>query len=151
MFFYLIAILIIIIDQLTKFAVVSTMDLYESIPIIEGWIHITSVRNTGAAFSILENQTWFFIITAIIISLVLVYLIYRVYREYRILALLMALILGGALGNLIDRIMYGSVVDFIDVQIINFAIFNVADIAITVGTALLVIYVIFSKNNKFLN
>ncbi len=151
MFFYLIAILIIIIDQLTKFAVVSTMDLYESIPIIEGWFHITSVRNTGAAFSILENQTWFFIITAIIISLVLVYLIYRVYREYRILALLMALILGGALGNLIDRIMYGSVVDFIDVQIINFAIFNVADIAITVGTALLVIYVIFSKNNKFLN
>ncbi len=151
MLFYLIAILIVVIDQLTKYAVVSTMKLYESIAVIEGWFHITFVRNTGAAFSILKDQTWFFIITAIIVSFILIYLIYRVYREYRLLAVILAMILGGAVGNLIDRVMHGTVVDFIDVRIINFAIFNIADIAITVGTALLVIYVIFSKNNKFLN
>lgn len=151
MFFYLFAVLIVLIDQLTKFIVISTMELYESIPIIKGWFHITSVRNTGAAFSILENQTWVFIIIAIVISFILIYLIYRVYREYRLLALILALILGGAVGNLIDRLVHGVVVDFIDVQIINFAIFNIADIAITVGTALLVIYVIFNKNNRFLN
>ncbi len=151
MLFYLVAIFIVLLDQFTKFVVVSNMELYESIPIIDGWLHITSVRNTGAAFSILENQTLIFIVLALVVALVLIYSIYRVYREYRLLAFFLSIILGGAVGNLIDRILHGAVIDFIDMRIINFAIFNVADIAITVGTGLLILYILFSKKNKFLN
>lgn len=145
MFYYLISLLILIIDQWSKWAIVKYMDLYESIPIIEGWLHITSTRNRGAAFSILQNQRWFFITLTVIVSLFIIYYIYRIYKTEKWYALAFSLILGGAVGNLIDRILTGEVVDFIDVRIINFAVFNLADSAIVIGTGLMLIGILFSN------
>lgn len=146
MFYYLIAIIVIALDQLTKWAVVKNMELYESIPVITGWLNITSTRNKGAAFSILQNQTILFIILASIVSIVLIYMIFKISKSQILLKISLALILGGAIGNLIDRIDTGSVIDFIDVQFINFAIFNIADSAVVVGSILMIIWVIFSKD-----
>lgn len=151
MVYIFVVILIIVFDQLSKWLVVTNMELHQSIPIVDGWLHITSTRNKGAAFSLLENQLWFFIIIALIAVSLLSYLIYRFRREDKFLGYVFAFILGGAVGNLIDRILTGEVIDFIDFAIINFPIFNIADIAITVGTALLIIYVLFNKNNKLFN
>ncbi len=148
MLYYFIAILIITVDQISKWAIVNYMELYESVPIIEGWLHITSCRNKGAAFSILQNQRLFFIILTLIVVTILIYFIYKIYREHKYVAFTLSLILGGAIGNLIDRIRIGEVIDFIDVQIINFAIFNIADSAVVVGTTLLIIYMFFAKENN---
>ncbi len=151
MIYIFIVILIVAFDQLSKWIVVTNMELHQSIPLIDGWLHITSARNRGAAFSILEDQIWFFILITLIAVTLLSYLIYRYGREDRLLGYTLALILGGALGNLIDRVLAGEVVDFIDFAIINFPIFNIADIGITIGTGLLIIYVLFNKNNKLFN
>lgn len=148
MFYYIIAILIIVADQLSKWAVVKYMDLYESIPLIEGWIHITSTRNRGAAFSILQNQRVFFIILTSIAVIFIIYFIYKIYKEHRFFSFALALVLGGAIGNLIDRIVIGEVIDFIDLTIINFAIFNIADSAVTVGVTLILLYMVFAKENN---
>ena len=151
MIYIFIVILIVAFDQLSKWIVVTNMELHQSIPLIDGWLHITSARNRGAAFSILEDQIWFFILITLIAVTLLSYLIYRYGREDRLLGYTLALILGGALGNLIDRVLAGEVVDFIDFAIINFPIFNIADIGITIGTGLLIIYILFNKNNKLFN
>lgn len=148
MLYYLIAILIIGVDRLSKWAVVTYMDLYESIPVIKGWFHITSTRNKGAAFSILQNQRLFFIISSAIAAIFIIYFIYKIYKEHKFVAFSLALVLGGAIGNLIDRIATGEVVDFIDITIINFAIFNIADSAVTVGVTLIIFYMFLVKENN---
>ena len=142
MIYYLVALIVVAIDQLSKWAVVQFMELFESIPVIEGWLHITSSRNTGAAFSILQNKQWFLIPLSILVIVFIIYYIYKE-RKNKLFSFSLALVLGGAVGNLIDRILTGSVVDFIDVRIINFAIFNIADSAITIGVTLLIIDIIF--------
>ncbi|MGD9677888.1 MAG: signal peptidase II [Vulcanibacillus sp.] len=148
MLYYVIAILIIGVDQLSKWLIVNYLDLYESIPIIEGWIHITSTRNKGAAFSILQNQRLFFIVLTLFVVIFIIYYIYKIHKEHRFFSLILALILGGAIGNLIDRIATGEVIDFIDFRIINFAIFNIADSAVVVGTTLMLFYMVFAKENN---
>lgn len=148
MIYYLLSLIIVLIDQAVKWMVVKDMELYESIPIIEGWLHITSSRNRGAAFSMLQDQRWFFVLVTSIVAIVLIYLIFKYQKTHKFFAFSLALVLGGAIGNFIDRILSGAVVDFIDVRIINFAIFNIADSAISVGAVLLVIYLIFSKNEE---
>lgn len=148
MLYYFIALLVIIADQISKWAIVKYMDLYESIPIIDGWLHITSRRNRGAAFSMLQDQRLFFIILTLIVVIILIYFIYKIYKEYKYVTFALALILGGAIGNLIDRIRFGEVIDFIDLQIINFAVFNIADSAVVIGTILLLIHMFFAKENN---
>ncbi len=148
MLYYVTAILIITADQISKWAIVNYMDLYESIPIIEGWLHITSCRNKGAAFSMLQDQRLFFIILTSIVVIILIFFIFKIYKEYKYVAFALSLILGGSIGNLIDRVRIGEVIDFIDVQIINFAVFNIADSAVVVGTILLLIHMFFAKENN---
>ncbi|MFV9509964.1 signal peptidase II [Tepidibacillus sp. LV47] len=144
--YYLVSFVIVLIDQLSKWMVIHNMDLYESIPLIEGWFHITSTRNRGAAFSILQNQRTFFIILTSIVAVFLIYYIWQVKETQKILTFGLALILGGAIGNLIDRIIFGEVIDFIDVRIIHFAIFNIADSAITIGVILMIWKLFFTKS-----
>ena len=133
-------------DQLTKILVDSNMELGGSIPIISfGEIQvlkITNVRNPGAAFSILEGKQIFLVIFTAIIVLAMLYLMIskKVKRTPYIWS--MSLIVAGGIGNLIDRIIRGEVIDFIDVKIINFAIFNVADICAVLGSAGLLIFVV---------
>ena len=126
-------------DQLTKILVDSNMKPNESIPLITigdtQVLRLTNVRNPGAAFSILEGKQIFLVIFTAIIVLAMLYLMIskKVKRTPYIWS--MSLIVAGGIGNLIDRIIRGEVIDFIDVKIINFAIFNVADICAVLGSA----------------
>ncbi|MGX9707893.1 signal peptidase II [Laceyella tengchongensis] len=132
---------ILILDQWTKWLVVHNMSLYESIPVLQGFFYITSHRNRGAAFGILQNKQWLFIIiTFIVIGFVLYYL-WQLKHERPIMSFSFSLILGGAIGNLIDRLRSGEVVDFLHFQFgsYQFPIFNVADSAIVVGVIVLII------------
>lgn len=133
-------------DQLTKILIDSNMKPNESIPIISigdtQVLRLTNVRNPGAAFSILEGKQVFLVIFTAIIVLAMLYLMIskKVKRPAYIWS--MSLIVSGGIGNLIDRIIRGEVIDFIDVKIINFAIFNVADICAVLGSAGLLIFVV---------
>ena len=133
-------------DQLTKILIDSNMKPNESIPIISigdtQVLRLTNVRNPGAAFSILEGKQIFLVIFTAIIVLAMLYLMIskKVKRPAYIWS--MSLIVAGGIGNLIDRIIRGEVIDFIDVKIINFAIFNVADICAVLGSAGLLIFVV---------
>lgn len=148
MYFILIAI-VVALDQLVKYLIRSNMVLDSSIPVIDGIFHITYIHNTGAAFSIFQNKTFFLIaMQLIVIVFVLVYLIRKQKKEHWGLLLSLSLIAAGGIGNLIDRAAKGYVVDFLDFRI--WPIFNVADISVCVGCGLLLIYMflIDPKLNK---
>ncbi|GAB7388059.1 signal peptidase II [Bacillaceae bacterium] len=134
--YYLIAFVVLLLDQVTKWLVVRNMEVGESIPLLEGVFHITSHRNRGAAFGILQDQRWFFIAVTIIVVVGIVVYLRKIHREKPRLAVALSLILGGAVGNFIDRAATGEVVDFLDFTLIDYPIFNVADSAIVIGVAL---------------
>ncbi|MGT2744887.1 signal peptidase II [Streptococcus phocae subsp. phocae] len=133
------SLLLIILDQLSKYWIVSHIALGEVRSFIPSVVSLTYVKNSGAAFSMLQNQQWFFyLITALVIS----YCCYYLYKHptisiWKSLALL--LIVSGGMGNFIDRVRLAYVIDMIHLDFIDFAIFNVADSYLTVGTLLLVI------------
>jgi len=133
-----------ILDQWSKIAINGSMQLYESIALIPGF-NLTYVHNTGAAFSFLSEaggwQRWFFAFTAFAISAVLTIWLYRLKQNERLLALALSLVLGGAIGNLIDRVAYGYVIDFLDVyyQSWHWPAFNIADSAICIGVFLMLL------------
>jgi len=135
---------VIVLDQATKFLVTRFLDLYERVEVLPV-LDFTLLHNTGAAFSILAGasgwQRWFFIVLAVAVSLALVIWLWRLPRGDRLIAIALALVLGGALGNLIDRVRHGYVVDFIHAHwgAAYFPAFNIADSAITVGAALLIL------------
>lgn len=149
-------ILVIVFDQLTKFWVAQSFTLYESLPIIPGFFNLTYLTNTGAAFGILAgNPTWwrqvFFIGVAIIALVVIAIMQRHLKKESLWYEICLAFIAGGAIGNLIDRVRLGSVVDFLDVYVgtHHWPAFNVADSAITVGvTIFLVMNLFFSKKRE---
>lgn len=132
-------------DILTKYAVTSNMSVGSTIPLIDGVFHLTYVRNTGAAFSMLSGQRVFLILLPVVIIVAL--LIYVIVKKPRskLLLLSFSMIISGGIGNLIDRIRLGYVIDFFDFRLINFPVFNVADIWVTVGGALFIILLLFSK------
>ena len=141
---YAIPVVVVALDQWTKLAVEGALELYERVP-VTGFFNITLAYNPGAAFSFLADsggwQRWFFTIVSAVVSVVLTVWLARMDRAERMLALAISLILGGAVGNLIDRLAYGHVVDFIQVHANDwyFPSFNLADSAITGGTALLLL------------
>jgi len=121
-------------DQLTKFIITRNLALNQSIPVIKGIFHLTLVRNRGAAFGILKNQIPFLIFTAIF-AIILLYLAIRKNKHKKIYSIALSMILAGAIGNLIDRVFFGYVIDFLDLRI--WPVFNLADSAITIGAILL--------------
>ena len=131
--YYLIALLIIMIDQFTKWLVVKYMTLGESIPIIENFLYITSHRNRGAAWGILQGQMWFFYIVTTVVIIGIVFYI-RKFSTDKLTGISLGLILGGAIGNFIDRIFRNEVVDFVHTYIFSysFPVFNVADSALCI-------------------
>ncbi len=137
------------IDQLTKIIIDSNMEVHESFPVIAfGDTHILNItyeRNTGAAFSILTGKQMFLIIITVVIMLIMLYMLFAKKIKKTSYIWCVALILAGGIGNLIDRITREFVVDFIDVKIINFAVFNVADICAVVGAFALVFFVILDE------
>ncbi|MBU6081363.1 signal peptidase II [Allobacillus halotolerans] len=142
--FYILALFLIAIDQVTKYIVVSRMEIGEQLELIPNFLYFTSHRNSGAAWGMLEGQMWFFYIVTIIVVGVVVYFI-QTNRDQPMLQLGFSFILGGAIGNFIDRILFQEVVDFIDVYIFgyNFPIFNIADSALTIGVILIIILILF--------
>ena len=132
---------ILALDQLVKAFVRMTFLPGESLPVIPHVFHITYVLNPGAAFGLLENQTWFFILAAAAISLAFVWYYPRLRRECGFLHYGCVAMVAGAIGNLIDRIKMGLVVDFLDFRI--WPVFNLADIAIVVGVISMVYAILF--------
>jgi signal peptidase II len=146
--------LVVLADQASKGAIIRWVPLYGDVP-INGFINLTHQRNTGAAFSFLAGaggwQRWFFVVLASVVSAVLVAWLWRIRASNTVvLSAGLTLVLGGAVGNLIDRIRLGYVTDFIQVWFGSWAFpsFNVADSAITVGAALLIIDSLFLSDRK---
>lgn len=151
----IIAIVIVAADQLSKVWVLSVLKEVKDIPVIDGVLHWHYAQNTGAAFSMMKSVEWFPVLVAVFAGIVaLAALIYSFTRKHKmhILEIIsLGLVIGGAIGNLIDRIRFGYVLDFIYVKLINFAIFNIADAALVVGAILLSIYVLFIHEKYILN
>ena len=142
--FVLTALVIIVLDQITKVYIDTHMTLHESIPVIQGFFNITYVRNPGAAFGFLADasplaRALFLIGVSIFASCLIVYYVVKMKTEDILLTYGMSLIMGGAVGNLIDRIRLGEVIDFLDVYVSTYhwPAFNVADSAVTVGAMIL--------------
>ena len=138
------SLLAVLLDQGSKLAIASSMQLYQSIPILP-FFKLTYVHNTGAAFSFLSDaggwQRWFFAGLALVISSVITVWLARLKPHETLLAVALSLILGGAIGNLIDRLAYGYVIDFLDVyyQTWHWPAFNIADSSITLGVILMLV------------
>ena len=138
------SLLAVILDQGSKLAIAGSMQLYQSIQIMP-YFNLTYVHNTGAAFSFLSEaggwQRWFFAGLALVISVVIAVWLARLKQHETLLAVALSLVLGGAIGNLIDRLAYGYVIDFLDVyyQTWHWPAFNIADSAITLGVILMLV------------
>lgn len=139
--------LLIILDQLVKWAVVSNIKLGEVKGFIPSIMSLTYLQNTGAAFSILENQQWLFtIITLLVIGGAIWYLIKNIKGSFWLISGL-TLIIAGGLGNFIDRLRQGFVVDMFQVDFINFAVFNVADTYLTFGVLIMLLVIVKEETN----
>lgn len=140
------ALAVVFVDQLSKYYIQQNMALGMSIPVIENIFHITYILNAGAAFGIMEHETIFFIVVAVVLIGGIVYVFPRIPSEYRVLRIGIGLMAGGAVGNVIDRARTGYVVDFFDFRI--WPIFNIADIAIVVGVGFIIYTLLFNQNLK---
>ena len=130
-------------DQVTKYLTVAYIELYQDVPAIDGLFHLTYVRNTGAAFSSFEGMRWLFLLIFAVFTALLVYeLVKKTLPFTRLEWWCIAAIYGGGLGNIIDRVRLGYVVDMIEVEFIRFPVFNVADCFITCGCILLLVHLI---------
>ena len=146
MSFYLIALAVVLTDQVTKAMVIRSMRLGQSIPIISGYFDLTFVLNPGAAFSLLATlpegiRNPFFIGISVTAAILIILYRFRYLRQHRLASSSLGLILGGAVGNLIDRARFGVVVDFLDAHLhqYHWPVFNVADSAISVGVTLMLL------------
>ena len=147
MIYELIILLLVGIDQLSKILALKYLKNVESIPIIQNMFHLTYVENRGAAFGMFQNNQIIFVIVALIASIYGLYYLHK--NKVNILGKVsILLIISGALGNLIDRVRLGFVVDYFDFRIIWEYVFNVADIFVVLGTILLCIYILFYEDNK---
>lgn len=146
---------ILVLDQVAKALVSAALRLHESRPIIPGFLSLTLVHNTGAAFGILAGEssplrTVFFLVVSVVAMGVVLWLLWRLRPEQKVEAVALSLIFGGAVGNVIDRIRFGKVIDFIDVfyRSYHWPAFNVADAAISVGVFLLFWCLILGKDRR---
>ena len=142
---YLCALLVIVIDQLTKFLIYGTA----ARSILGKFLWFESTLNTGVAFSMFSGKSIVFFVVACVASVFLIYLIYsKKWLKTKAEKISISLILGGTISNAIDRLVFGGVRDFIYLKFINFAIFNIADMAITIGAVLLCVLIIFAKDRE---
>ena len=122
---------VILLDQITKNLVLKHMHAGQSIPLIENIFHLTFVQNTGIAFGLFQNSNIFFLVVSLAIMLGIIYALLHTSKEEQSIHVLLGMVLGGAMGNIVDRLFLGYVVDFLDFRI--WPVFNVADSAITLA------------------
>lgn len=150
-FIYSISFIVLLFDQLIKLIVMNNMKLHQEITIIPNFFSIYYIENTGAAFSILGNQTLFLIIVSVICLILMKEYIKKEKEMSNLSIISLGVIIGGTIGNLFDRILYKAVIDYLafDIFKYSFPVFNLADIAITVGASLLLLsYFIDNKKKK---
>lgn len=140
-------------DRISKYFAVLRLKDHPSVSLISGVLEFHYLENNGAAFGLLQNQKFFFVFIAIVVFLTSFYIILKTpdREKYIPIHIFLTLIMSGAIGNMIDRFMYGYVIDFIYFCIINFPIFNIADVFVTVATALFVLYLLFYYKEDDLN
>ncbi len=143
-----ITIICIILDQFTKHLVVQNLKNNPPMVIIDNFLTFTYLENTGAAFGILKNRRWIFILITIISIFLISYILFKYKNKLQTInTIALSLILGGAIGNLIDRIRLGYVVDFVSMRFFNrynFAVFNLADTFVVIGSIIIIIFILFS-------
>lgn len=143
----ILSLIVLSIDQVSKILIANTIDINSSIEVIKNFFYLTYTHNTGAAFSILTGKRLLLILIAIVILIILFNYIKKNKTNNKLEILAFSLIIGGSIGNLIDRIIRGYVVDFLDFKIFgyNFPIFNLADTFIVIGVILIVIITLTRK------
>ncbi|MCR4962261.1 MAG: signal peptidase II [Firmicutes bacterium] len=144
--FWLIVLFCIGLDQLTKYLVVSHMTLGQSIPVIPNVLHITYVLNEGASFSMLQGQKWLFLVITLAVLIAICCLLRKIPKEEKWLRWSMAVFVGGMLGNFIDRLRQGAVIDFIDIRV--FPIWNVADSLLVLSVIAIAILVLRTETKR---
>ncbi len=147
----IIIILSVLVDQAAKWIVVGTMELHESIVLIDGFFSFTHIQNRGAAWGMFSGQRWIFIVVTAIALIVLPLILYQYRKLHVLFGVSMSLIIGGAAGNMIDRVFLGYVVDFLEFTFIDFPVFNIADVCIVVGAIIMMIYVLFFDKVLFVD
>ena len=146
--YFAIAALVVAVDQLTKYLIVTNVKPQGSSGFIPHLLSFVYSENRGVAFGLFQDATWLFIVLTSIVIVVFLFLLIKYYKTGKLFSIASALIIGGGIGNLIDRIRLGYVVDFLKFQFIDFPIFNIADCFITVGAVMFAIYVIFLNEKK---
>jgi len=150
--YYGLAAFVVLLDQWTKWLIVKNMEYGERIALLDPWFGILSHRNRGAAWGMLEGQMWLFSIVTVAVICAIVYFYHKEAKGKPIFQVGLMLLLGGAIGNFIDRLFRGEVVDFVDVLIpiikYDFPIFNVADAALTIGVVILMIGLIMEDKKE---
>ena len=142
------SVLIVVLDQISKYLVVTNIALGEIVPVLDGVFHLTYLQNTGMAFSMLEGGRVIFLVLTAVALILMVLAVKKQWVNHPVGLWSLAAIAGGAVGNLIDRGRLGYVVDMIEVEFMNFAVFNVADSFIVCGAIGLVIYTLFFDKPK---
>src|SRR5699024_6325110 len=148
MFLYLVlTIILVIVDQITKYITVQNIALFEVKEVIPNFLSFTYIQNSGAAWSLLEGKMWFFYIITLIVIGFLLYYLSKEERENKTFGFILSVILAWTIGNFIYRILFQYVVDMIKLEFVNFPIFNVADMLLTIGVAALFFYTIYEEKN----
>lgn len=132
----------VLLDRVTKQLVLKYIAQGEIVPCVPGVFHLTYLENKGAAFGMLANNRWIFMVFSVVAMAAMVWYVIKENPRSAWVKTSLALLLGGGIGNMIDRVFRGSVTDFIDFEFVRFYVFNVADACVTVGCAILVVYVI---------
>lgn len=133
----------VLVDQVVKYWAITMLAPVGSIPLIPGVIQLTYIENRGAAFSILEDQIWLFVLLAIVIVCGIIYVLHTNRIQHILGKFSLLVISAGAVGNAIDRVLHHYVVDMIEVLFVQFPVFNIADIYVTVGVVLFAVYYLF--------
>ena len=137
------AALIVVLDQVVKYLVVQNIPLGGVVPVWPGVVHLTYVKNTGMSFSLLQGQRWLFVVMTVVILVAMVFAVKKRWINHPLGLWALAAVAGGAVGNFIDRLFLGYVIDMIEVEFVNFAVFNVADSFLFCGTIAIEIYTLF--------
>lgn len=147
---YTISLITVLLDQIIKYIVMSNMTLHQEIKLIPNFFSLYYLKNTGAAFSILGNKTIILILVSIFCLIIIKNAIKKLKRVNTLTIISLGIMTGGIIGNLFDRILYKSVIDYLSFNIFNynFPVFNLADIGITVGAILLIIDLIIEEKEK---
>ena len=141
--YFLLAALLVALDQLVKYLVLTYIPLGGHVPFLPYMVELTYVQNTGAAFSMFEEHTWLLALVSLVMSAVLAVALWKNFFRHPLGKVTLTLLLAGAVGNLIDRVFRGFVVDMFNVLFMHFAVFNVADICVVVGGIAAAVYYLF--------